>query len=412
MNLYTTRTTCRGCEGPFLTTVLDLGTPVLSDFIRRTDPDPARVPLDLVVCEDCDLVQARHTTAPEVLYRKYWYRSSVNETMRTELADVVGKASLLVGDLTKHDLVLDIGANDGYLLSCYQGPDRPVRIAFEPARNLNDLLRPHTDLLVANLFPMELENIIEFRRGIAIITSVAMFNHVDAPRPFIAAIDHLLHDDGVWVMQVQDLAGQVQTMAYDNVCHEHVTYYSAATFEALLAPFDLHVVATEPRAINGGSLRFYVRRRHQPRWASADTARRAEAWLDVEALQRFAARVHHHKAQLVSTIDFFLGQGCDIDLYAASTKSSTLLQHCGLAADRIRCAVERSEEKFGLVTSGTRIPIVPEGEWRADPAMVTLLGAWQFRDAFVQREHAYLARGGRFLCPLPQAELIEQAVAV
>lgn len=408
---FTLRTTCRLCGSPHLSTILDLGTPVLSDFVKPTDPDPPRVPLDFVLCEDCGLAQLRHTTDPAVLYTKYWYRSSVNETMRAELADVVQKAALLIGGVDRQKAVLDIGANDGYLLSCYQDfAARPFRIAYEPAKNLNAECSQQCNALIPDLFPANVDQLQEFKRDLAIITSVAMFNHVDDPQPFVAAIDTLLADDGVWIMQVQDLAAQVAFTAYDNIGHEHVTYYSAKTFERLLEGFDLKVVATERRMINGGSLRFYVRRTQHPRWASAEQfTGNQEGWLDLEAIQRFAWRVDQHKFQLMGAIDYYLGRGLSIDLYAASTKSSTLLQHCGLDRMRIRQAVERSEDKFGLVTSGTRIPIVPEGEWRSDPAAITLLGAWQFKDTFVKRESAYLQKGGKFLCPLPHTELIEMA---
>lgn len=94
-----------------------------------------------------------------------------------------------------------------------------------------------------------------------------------------------------------------------------------------------------------------------------------------------------------------------VDLYAASTKSATLLQYAFLGGF-LRQAVERTPEKVGLVTSGTRIPIVSEETWRADPAPVTLIGAWQFADTFQWRESAYLADGGTFLVPLPTPRLV------
>ena len=414
--ICTEHTTCRVCGSTYLTSVLNLGEPVLSDFVSPTAPDPPRVPLDFVICDDCELVQLRHTTNPDLLYvRQYWYRSSVNETMRAELADIVQKATVMVGGLTKRDAVLDIGANDGYLLSRYAGgASLPLRIAYEPALSLNETLRPHTDLLVPALFPNEFDNVHAVRRQVKIATSIAVFNHVDDPRRFVDAIDYLLSDDGVWVMQVQDLAQTIKATAYDSICHEHVTFDSLKTFEALLVGFDLEVAAVETRAINGGSLRVYVRRKDavSPWTASVVEARQAEAWVDREALARFAARVARHKDQLVGSIDFALSQGSTIDLYAASTKSSTLLQHCGIGTERIRCAVERTPEKWWLVTSGTRIPILSEETWREDPAPLLLIGAWQFAKFFQQREAAYLANGGRFLIPLPQTELVEQRMAV
>lgn len=409
---YTDLTGCRVCGSPYLVSILNLGTPVLSDFMRQSEPDPPRVPLEMVQCDDCDMVQLSTTTDPFRLYVKsYWYRSSVNETMRAELADVVAKATTMVGGLTDRDVVLDIGANDGFLLSRYAGgASEPIRVAYEPAISLYDVLRPHADILEATCFPTDLTAVQTFQRQMKVITSVAVFNHVDNPKAFVEAIDVLLADDGVWVMQVQDLAQMIKATAYDNICHEHVTFDSLKTFEALLKPYDLQVAAVETRAINGGSLRFYVRRRddHSPWAESVLAARQAEAWLGREALARFAARVAFHKEQLVGTIDYFRNQGAEVDLYAASTKSSTLLQHCGIDKDRIRCAVERTPEKWGLQTSGTRIPVLSEDTWRADPAPVLLIGAWQFADAFKRREAAFLAKGGRMLIPLPQTELVEQ----
>lgn len=130
--MITERTTCRACGGP-LDDLLDLGHPVLSDFLRPEEPDPPRVPLDVVVCQSCDLVQLRHTVDPESLYRKYWYRSGVNEAMRAELADVASTVRTVLG--TDRGTVLDIGANDGTLLSCFSG-DSWNRIGVEPARNI------------------------------------------------------------------------------------------------------------------------------------------------------------------------------------------------------------------------------------------------------------------------------------
>ncbi len=406
---YVEVTACRACRGPHLQTILDLGTPVLSDFPLPEEPDPPRVPLDLVLCDSCRLVQLRHTTDPYRLYVKsYWYRSGVNDTMREELADVVRKAAMMVGGVGRSHTVVDVGANDGTLLACYESNGQtPVRVAYEPALSLNEALRPHADLLFPELFTAVERG---RQRSAAIITSIAVFNHVDDPRAFVQGIDYLLADDGVWVVQMQDLAQQTQRTAYDNVCHEHVTYYTLETFEALLAGFDLVVAAVEQRAINGGSLRFYVRRRaavNPSLWAETVLlARQNERWCDLEALARFAARVERHKYQLVGTLDFSRRCGVETDMYGASTKSSTLLQHCGIDATRIRCAVERTPDKWGRVTSGTRIPIISEEEWRLNPAPQALAVIWQFRDALLRREAAYLSAGGTFLFPLPHTEAV------
>lgn len=396
---------CRSCASRDLTTVLDLGPAVLSDYLDPPDPDPPSVPLDLVWCEDCRLVQLRYSTSGDWLYRRqYWYLSGVNETMLAELAHVVQSARTRV-PLTPDSIVVDIGANDGTLLREY--PPAVTACAFEPALQFAHPLRAVADMVVSDFFPDGLRDAGLPRRSVDILTAVACFYDLNDPRAFIRAVDDLLSDRGVFIVQFQDLAGMVRSIGYDNVCHEHLLYLTIADLDTLCLGTDLHVTEVEQRAINGGSVRIYIRRRDQFPRPSAETERQAErAWIDRTALQHFAWHVKDAQTQFRTLVEQTLEQHHRVDLYAASTKSSVLLQTTGLGYQEIRCAAERSEAKFGKVTSGTRIPIVPEAEWRADPAAVTIIGAWGFADAFCQREVEYLEKGGQFIVPLPQVRVV------
>lgn len=395
-----TRTTCRSCAGSIYS-IFDLGKIVPSDFLLPDQPDPHAVPLDLCRCESCGLVQLKHTVNPDSLYRNYWYRSGINETMKAELADLVQAATTLV-NLKPDDVVVDVGANDGTLLSNY--PKNVVRIAYEPAYNLFDALRPHADVLVADFFPPKREGLPA--KSARIIHSVAMFYDLDDPRAFVAEIDRVLAEDGVWIVQFQDLAQQVQTGAFDNIVAEHLCYYSVQTFWDLLKDANLTVVQAERRAINGGSVRLSVRRRSYA--IPVRIHPNEDHWTSVDALERFAWRAGQTRSQLQELIGMAVAKG-PVDLYAASTKSSTLLQYCGIDHTLIRQAVERTAEKVGRVTSGTRIPIVNEHTWRMDPSPITIVGAWQFAEAFMTREQEYLTEGGQFLVPLPTVRLVSAA---
>jgi SAM-dependent methyltransferase len=387
---------CRICGGPF-DPLLNLGSPVLSDFLAPDAPDPPSAPLDLVVCQRCETVQLRHTVDQDRLFRNYWYRSGINEAMKAELSDVAA----LVRTCTPSGTVLDIGANDGTLLSNFQ---RHLRIGVEPARNISPA--EYTDITLHGYFPQVTADL---RAGsVDAATSIATFYASPDPLAYVREIDRLLAPDGVWIVQMQDLGQMVGATAFDNAVAEHVFYYSARTFARLLiaTAADLHITYIEQRAINGGSLRFVIRRRSQVVQPEAVQAYAEESWLSRDALDHFAWRVGEYKAQLLGAIDRLLDQDGYLDLYAASTKSSTLLQFCGIDHRRLRCAVERTPEKWGLETSGTRIPIIAEADWRVDPAPCVLLGAWQWRDQFIAREAEYLSRGGCFLVPLPKVEVI------
>lgn len=408
---FATRTTCRACDGA-LDPVLSLGTLALPAFPLPTDlASVPRAPLDLQQCRTCGLAQLAHTVTPDLLYRQYWYRSGINETMRAELADVVRAAHDRVA-LTARSVVIDIGANDGTLLREYVTlPETPIRIAYEPATNLWESLRAWTNVL-CDYFPDG-----HGTAGCAsVITSIACFYDVESPQAFVKEVDRLLAPDGLWIVQFQDLAGMVRTTAFDNLCHEHLTYWSLDAFEQLLArtAVDLEVVEVERRAINGGSLRLYVQRKH-PSWRHSTTdsvgmARAAEQpWIDWQALERFAWQVEQTRQQITTVVGALAQAELTVDLYAASTKGNTLLQVCGLGPEALRQAWERSPEKVGRVTA-TGIPIVSEEAGRQDPPDCLLIGAHQFRDAFVERERAYLEAGGTMLVPLPTVDLISSGL--
>jgi hypothetical protein len=167
------------------------------------------------------------------------------------------------------------------------------------------------------------------------------------------------------------------------------------------------VLAVEHREINGGSLRFTIGRQHRPAHPSVTKQMVREARLfHPTALEEFAWRTEQRREQIQGLVGAAVKEFGFVDLYAASTKSSTLLQYCGLDNTVVRQAVERTQEKWGRVTTATRIPIVNEHTWRADPAPISLIGAWQFANVFAWREASYLADGGVFIVPLPSPRLM------
>jgi len=394
---------CRLCTGT-LGSILNLGNLALSTFPTYDSPPLENLPLDLCACSRCHTVQLRHTADRERLYRHYWYRSGVNEVMRQELAEIVGDALSRV-QLTADDFVVDVGANDGTLLSYY--PKGTTRVAYEPARNLQEALAKHAEILVADYFPPKTFDHKGMFGKVKILTSIACFYGSDIPHAFVDHVRALLHPEGVWVVQFQDLHQMIQTTAFDNICHEHLFYYSLGSFERLIGGHGLRVIDAEVRAINGGSYRLYVMHdtagpREDRVQALRDAETGCESW---ETLERFAWHVTEARQHINAVVGSLLEQGKTIDLYAASTKANTLLQYCGLGSDEIRQAWERSPEKWGRATV-TGIPIVSEADGRADPPDALLVGAWQFAEAFMEREAAFLAEGGGMILPLPHCEIV------
>ena len=407
--------TCRAC-GDYLETILHLGNLHPSAFPAIGEAPHPAAPLDFCRCRSCRLVQLRHTVDPDLLFRdQYWYRSSINEVMRAELADVVAGAIARVPSFTYKDFVVDIGANDGTLLAAYRthSTAREVpRIAFEPATNLQSALAPHAEVVVPDYFPQGATQLAGLQGRGKVISSIACFYDLDDPHTFVQGIADALTPDGVWVVQFQDLHQMVQATAFDNCCHEHLCYYSLGSFEQVIAPHGLVVVDAEVRAINGGSYRLWVQQAGGPLAARPGglsrllRVRQLEAGCDDwDTLEQFAWRVGEARRQIQGAVEAELTAGGNVDVYGASTKGNTLLQYCGLGPETIRWALERSPEKWGRTTA-TGIPIVREEAGRADPVSAWLVNIWQFHDHVIQREAAYLAQGRTLIFPLPQVEIV------
>lgn len=407
MTLVRRRTTCRGCGG-LLQSFLHLGNLHPSGFPRPGEALPAILPFDLCACETCRLVQLRHTVPAEAMFRQYWYQSATNETMVAELAEVVRSAVQRVGPLTSVDTVIDIGANDGTLLAQYraQGQARGTRIGIEPAVNLQDALLPHCEQRICGYFPDHAGQIDEGVKA-RVISSIACFYDLDAPDRFIDGIAQWLHRKGLWVLQFQDLVGMMRATAFDNICVEHLCYYSLRSFQALLEDTGLEVVDVERRTINGGSVRIWVG--HVGSWgvqtSRIDAVLADEAVVDTwEGYERFAWRVGEIRGQIQAAVRQALTQG-PVHLYGASTKANTLLQYCGFGPETIEAAWERSAAKWGRTTI-TGIPIVSEEEGRAAHPAALLAGIWQFRQGIVEREREYLEAGGQWIFPLPSVDVV------
>lgn len=397
---------CRICAGE-LETILHLGHLHPSGFLRRDERPLPPLPYDLCACVECRTVQLRHTVDPDLLFRKYWYLSGINETMREELADIVQTALERV-PVGPGEVVLDIGANDGTLLKAY--PKYVLKIGIEPALNLNEVLHQTANISVADYFPQALDQLEPLDRQVKIVTSIACFYDLDEPGLFVEAIKKILHPEGIWIVQFQDWDQMQKATAFDNIVHEHLVYYSLASFERLIAPYGLAVIHAEKRTINGGSYRLTVSHMGYTVDPSVFALRHLEDGCEEwETFHKFAWRCEEVRKQIQGTLKALGEKGLTVDVYGASTKFNTLAQWCGIDQTVVRQAWERSPDKMGLRTAGTNIPIVSETEGRLDPPQALLVGIWQFKAAILRREEQYLSGGGTFIFPLPQVEIVEEA---
>ncbi len=408
----TTRQTCRSCGVSSFAAVLELGDHYVSNFVESSDGQHLpRAPLELILCQQCSLLQLRHTTPAEWLYRQYWYKSGVNASMKAALADVSARAEEVAG-LRPGDSVLDIGCNDGTLLRSYRTPGIR-RVGFEPAQNLVPEAKSGTERIINDFFHAAAVAGEKFR----VITSIAMFYDLEDPNAFVADVVRCLDEEGIWVIQMSYLPLMLSQNAFDNICHEHLEYYSLTSLRPLLERQRLALLDVETNDVNGGSFRIYVTHAGSRLKAREGAGERLQRMLSEEArlglterrvYEEFAQRVSRIRDKVCRSVRTEVRKGKKVSVYGASTKGNTLLQYFGLDCTVIQAAAERNPDKWGKRTVGTWIPIVSEEEARRNSDWFLVL-PWHFIEEFQTRERAFLAGGGKLLVPLPVPCIIAAA---
>jgi NDP-4-keto-2,6-dideoxyhexose 3-C-methyltransferase len=392
---------CRSCSSSKLDKFLDLGTQYVSDF-RLDESRPNKYPLQAVICEDCKLVQLKHTTPSQDMYHEnYGFKSNVSDTIKADLREVVQTGLSFYAKPTKW---LDIASNDGTLLSFV--PKDVYRVGVDPITKYCNEARRHADRIVNDFFKAEGHE----PNCYQVVTSISCFYDMDKPNEFVSDVKKVLAKDGVWIIQQNYLLTTLQLGAVDNFCHEHLEYYTLLSLEPLLARHGLEVVDCSISMVNGGSIRTVVAHKGTyPIQDSVEKQRTIEIDAGLHKMDiyfKFADKANKNLQDLKTLINHLKSEGKSIAILAASTRGATIWQSIGLSSKEIDCAIERNPEKVGKHFSALDIPIISEAEARERKFDYKIIGPWFFAEEIIDREKDYLDVGGFLLKPLPEVEII------
>jgi hypothetical protein len=408
---------CRVCGSKKLFPLISLGKLYISDFVDgKKNNLVGRQPLELVICDSdfrgCGLVQLKHNFSPDLLYRNYWYRSGINKSMVEALSGVAQKTEKIAKP-ESGDYVIDIGSNDATLFRFYKNKNLNL-VGFEPAANLISYAKKNcpSGKYINDFFNFRAWKDKFGGRKAKIITAIAMFYDLDNPNGFVADIAECLDGKGVFVIQMSYLPSMLQQNAFDNICHEHLEYYSLASLNNLLKRHNLEVFDAELNNVNGGSFRTYIQHRGaRPVNNRVRKLERLENKLKLSGKKTYQDFVSRIFALRKKTRDFIKNEiraGKKIYVYGASTKGNTLLQFYNLNKGLIKAAAERNPDKWGKKTVGTLIPIISEERARKEMPDYFLILPWHFLKEFISREKDYLKAGGKFIVPLPQFKIVSK----
>jgi len=351
-------------------------------------------PLDLLYCHNCTLAQLSVQVPPDELFpADYPYSSGNSQALHDNFRSLAREAESYAGGLGRDDLVVDIGANDGTLLSKFNGGVK--KIAVEPTaqvRKVNTYPSNIADVYQA-FFTENIARILAATRGQAkVITACNVLAHVQDVHDVMRGIDTLLAPDGILVVENHDLASIVDGGQWDTVYHEHLRYFSPYSFDKLLAQFGMKAAASHRIPTHGGSFRI-VAERVEPGFDLLLPRRE----FDFDHLVNDAYKVRNHLRRYVNEIyeyDDVVGVG-------ATARATTIINYCGLDVEDIRCVYEvPGSEKIGRFIPGTCIPVVSEDDLVSNDPRAVVLFSWHLKDLIVPklRERGF---DGEIIVPLP-----------
>lgn len=421
--MYTEIHRCRICGNENLTILLDLGSQALTGvFPENKDVKVESMPIVLVKCTGenaCGLVQLKHSGAPEEMYgMNYGYRSGINQSMVKHLKDVQEQA-LRMGEPRNGDVILDIGSNDATFLRFYES-DVYTLIGMDPTGvKFKSYYPPHVSL-IADFFSAEKFRRASGGRSAKIITSIAMFYDLESPQSFVNDIAESLADDGVWIFEQSYLPSMLAVNAYDTICHEHLEYYAMRQIVWMLERAGMGILDVSLNNANGGSFRMTAAKQSHPRFRRGHSENAKEflqreedeGIQDLATYAAFRERVIKHRNNLIALVKKLREEGKTVFGLGASTKGNVILQFCGFTAADLPCIAEVNEDKFGCLTPGTKIPIIPQKEADAKKPDFYLVMPWHFKNGIVKGMSSFLKSGGGLIFPLPELLIVDDRSAV
>lgn len=406
------RTACRLCGGKKLALVLSLEpTPPANAFVAANilDRPQERFPLDVFFCEACAHVQLLDVVDPRLLFENYVYVSGTSPVFVKHFEDYAG-AVVNRFSLAKDDLVVDIGSNDGTLLTVFKRLGMTV-LGIDPARDIARAATERGIETIADFFTPALARDIQSRHGFAaVVTANNVFAHADDLSGIIGGVRALLRPDGAFVFEVSYLVDVFENTLFDTIYHEHVAYHSVKPLKRFFADNGMELIAAQRVDSHGGSLRGMAQLKggpHQPDSSVEQlVALEEKLGLDrVETLQNFGRKINAVKEELSGILKRIKSEGKSVAGFGAPAKATTLMYHFGIGPETIDFIVDDSPLKQGLYSPGYHIPIVSsKAIYERKPDYLVVL-AWNFARSIMEKHSAFREAGGHFIVPLPKIEV-------
>ena len=402
---------CRSCNSNKLQKLFSLGNQSFTGiFPKNKNQKVPRGKLILVICNRCKLVQLSENFNLKKMYgNNYGYRTGLNLSMVNHIKDKINFLKKKFR-IVKDDIVIDIGANDGTLLSFLDSKKNKL-IAVDPTIKKFNKFYKKNIIKVPNFFSFrDVEKYLKNKK-VKLITSIAMFYDLPDPVFFAKQIYKTLADEGVWHFEQSYSGYMLKNLSYDTICHEHLEYYSLYSIKKILDSANLKIIDICFNNINGGSFALTVAKKNSKYLENKNIYKilRDEKNKKINSAyiyKQFYKKINREKDKMINFFKKTKLQHKTVIGYGASTKGNVLLQYCNIKTKNIKYICDVNKDKDGRYTPGTKIKIISEEKAKQLNPDYFFVLPWHFRNFILDKEKKSIKSGTKFIFPLPKFQVI------
>lgn len=403
---------CRNCKNKKFKKIIKIGLQPISSRAYNKIKKLNTYPLDLYICEKCKLIQlSKVAPANEMYGSSYGYWTSLSPLMIKHMQKKVNKLK----KLKNNSRILDIGSSDPTFLFLLKKISKNLELfAIDPSSEKfkDNFDKKKINLIVDYFSKKRIEDYLKLKKipskKFSLITSFAMFYDIDDPNSFCKDIKEMLDKDGSWIVEFSYFPLLLKNLTYDQINHEHITYYTLTTFNQIIKKNGLKIIDVNFNEINGGSAEVVVARsasKEKPNYKKIKKIFETERLINNDSYKRFNLRLENVK----KTINHFLEHpNKKIIGYGASTKGNIILNHCKIDSRKIKFICDGNPQKWGMFTPGSNIKIISKEEMHKQNPDYLFVLIWSFRSEVIKQEKKFLLRGGKLIFPLPIFHIIDK----
>jgi len=375
--------------------------PIANGFIEKKDfNNEFFFNMEVGFAEDISLFQLKDHPTPEQMFNsKYPFFTGSSEFMKIHFlkyANFIKK-----NYLKNNSKIVEIGSNDGTFLQNFKDSDLDF-IGFEPSSNVAEIANKKGIKTLNNFFNLDsIEQINEFKNKTDVIYAANVICHVPNLPNLIKSVDKLISREGVFIFEEPYLGAMFEKTSYDQIYDEHIFMFSGSSVQKIFNLFDMELIDLIKQPTHGGSMRYVVARK-----GMRTINKNVERIIGEEKLknldnfnfcEKFKNNCESSKKKLKKLLNDYKKDGKKIAGYAATSKSTTILNYCGIGVDIIDYICDTTDEKINKYSPGMHIPIVSVDHFRNNMPDIAYLFAWNHKDEIFNKEKEFIKKNNKWI---------------